>query len=288
MEAGGSEPRSAPGRSPSPADRLPPVPSPLGRKVLAFEFVLLLEYWIAPLFIGLTNYAGLWSDFGFGMFFVLVGSLIVFVFWPLRPHLARALARRRSRLVFHAVWSVTFVVGLFAVNIIQFTDGPAQPWILFGQTTVYSPFGAWPSLTMWVPALRMWATWNLEGPAVLLLLSLLSASSLTLGPLSAVRACPVPAAPTVGWRSRLASAGILAPLGFISGCPGCAPAYFAALATFAPATAEGASASIPLVPWIGFAGLLYLLGFWLAVWLIRRATTVDAPQVGSQPEGLSA
>ena len=284
MDEGGAAGRQAPAGVDVSRSSPPVVPSPLGRKVLTFEFVVLVEYWVAPLFLGVTNYAGYWSDAGVPLFLLLVGSLIVFVFVPLIPHLRGALRSLRNRVIFHGIWSGTFVLMLFTTNIIQFSTGPATPAVLLGTTTVYSPFGAWSSVTMWVPALQLWATWNLEGPTVLLLLSLLSAASVLLGPLSAVRACPIPPRRPRTWAGRFASVGVLAPLGFISGCPGCAPMYFAALATVAPASAESASAAIPLVPWIGFAGLLYLAGFALALYLIRRATDAP-PSLASAVEG---
>lgn len=250
------------------------VPSSLGRKVLAFEFLVLLEYWLAPLFLGITNYAGVWSDVGILLMILFVTTLTVFVVLPLRPHLRVALASRRSRALFHGIWSGSFIVALFATNLLQFVDGPSAGPVTLGQTTVYTPFGAWPSLTVYVPAIHLWATFNVEGPAIFLPLSFLSAASVVLGPLARSRACPTPASRPRTWGRRVASAGIVAPIGFISGCPSCLPLYFSAIALVAPGTAEGASAAIPLVPWIGFAGLLYLLGFWLATTLIRRATTV--------------
>ncbi len=281
----GDDRRSGPA-PPGPATgELPRVPSPLGRKVLLFEFMVLAEYWIAPLFLGLTNYAGAWSEAGMLLFFLFVGSLVLFVLRPLVPHLREAFGERRAmRGAFHALWIATLVVGLFAINIIQFTDGPSSPWLQISSSTVYTPFGAWPTLDVYLPALQMWSTWNLEGPAVLLLLGWLSAASFVLGPAHRPRACPAPGTTATGWRARLAAVGTVLPLGFISGCPGCAPAYFAALATVAPAAALGASASIPLVPWIGFAGLLYLTGFGISLVLIDRATAIRAGDAGPQAE----
>jgi hypothetical protein len=264
---------STPDESPDLSDGRRPVPTRLGQKVLSFEFVVLAEYWLAPLFLGVTNYAGVWSDIGAALFLLFVGTLLGFVVLPLRPHLQRALQSLRSRVVFHVAWTGPLVLGLFVTNILQFVGGPYTGPIQLGQTTVYSPFGAWASLTVYVPSAHLYATFNPEGSTILLLLAVLSASSIVLGPLRAARACPTPPARTRTLRSRIASAAILAPLGFISGCPSCSPLYFAALAVIAPSAAEGAQAGIPLVPWIGFAGLLYLVGFWFAVQLLRKATT---------------
>ncbi len=249
------------------------VPSPLGRKVLAFEFVVLLEYFVAPLFLGITNYAGTWSEVGSLLFFVFVGTLLAFVVWPLWPHLRATLTTRGRRVVFHGVWVTSFVIGLFVTNILQFVDATTTGPLLFGQSTIYTPFGAWPSLTIYVPPIQLWATFNIEAPTILALLSILSAASIMIGTAIRPKSCPPQTARSGSWRARLASIGILSPLGFITGCAGCAPAYFTLLAVIAPGTAVSAYASVPLVPWIGFAGLLYLFGFWLAVRLIHRATS---------------
>lgn len=249
------------------------VPSDLGRKVLAFEFVVLAEYWVAPVFLGVTNYAGIWSEIGSALFFVLVGSLLVFVLVPLIPHLRAALGSWKRRLVFHGVWATSLTVGMFVTNILQFVDGPTSGPILLGQETVYTPLGAWSSLTVYLPGVQLWATFNPEGPTVLFLLGFLSAASIVLGPMRRPATCPTPSPKSAGRKSPLASLGVLAPLGFITGCPACSPAYFALLSLLVPGAAVGAYAALPLVPWIGFAGLLFLVGFWLAVRLIERSTS---------------
>ncbi len=262
------------------------VPSDLGRKVLAFEFVVLAEYWVAPVFLGVTNYAGIWSEIGSALFFVLVGSLLVFVLVPLIPHLRAALGSWKRRLVFHGVWATSLAVGMFVTNILQFVDGPTSGPILLGQETVYTPLGAWSSLTVYLPGVQLWATFNPEGPTVLFLLGFLSAASIVLGPMRRPAACPTPSPKSTGRKSPLASLGALAPLGFITGCPACSPAYFALLSLLVPGAAVGAYAALPLVPWIGFAGLLFLVGFWLAVRLIERSTSPPTTaRLAATPEG---
>ncbi len=253
------------------------VPGPLGRKLLAFEFIVLAEYWVAPAFLGVTNYAGIWSEIGSGLFVVLVATLVAFVVVPLAPHLKVAFRSRRRRLVFHGVWAASLVVGMFVTNILQFVDGPTTGPILLGQETVYTPLGAWSSLTVYLPSAQLWATFNPEGPTVLFLLGFLSAASLVLGPMRGPVACSTPPPKPNGGRTRLASLGAFAPLGFITGCPACSPAYFALLSLLVPGAAVGAYAALPLVPWIGFAGLLFLVGFWLAVRLIDRSTSPPPP-----------
>jgi hypothetical protein len=256
-----------------PAPGLASVPGPLGKRVLLFEAVVLLEYWLAPGVLGVTNYAGLWSAAGLLLFPLVVASVAVFVLFPLLPHLRLAFRSRRNRWAFHGVWVGTLLAGLFATDIVQVTPGPASPALQFGTTTVYTPFGAWPSITTYLPALHLWGTWNVEGPTVLALLSLLSAASVVLGPLRARAACEPRPARAATWRTRLSPLGAFAPLAFVSGCPGCPPLYLLTIASVAPTAAVQVSAAIPLVPWIGFAGLVYLGGFAAAIALIRRATT---------------
>lgn len=268
--------RATAGGPPDPP-ALPAVPSPFGRKLLAFEFIVLLEYWLAPLFLGITNYAGLWSEVGVLLLLPFLGTLVVFVLLPLRPHLKRTLSSVRNRVVFHGIWVGSFLLSLFVTDIVQVVPGPSSGPATFGRSTVYTPFGAWSSWTTYLPSSHVWITLNFEGPTVLLFLSLLAASSVILGPLGRGRSCPPATAHPSTLRSRLASVGILAPLGFITGCSGCAPLYFSALALIAPGAADGASAAIPLVPWIGFAGLLYLFGFWLAARLIHAVTSAYPP-----------
>lgn len=251
---------------------LPEVPSRWGRRLLAFEFLVLVEYWVAPLFLGITNYAGLWSDIGSVLFVGLASSLVVVIVWPLRVHLRESLTGVRRRALFHAIWIGSFVIGLFTTNILQFVDGPASGPVLFGQTTIYTPLGAWPSLTIYLPVGQIWATLNIEGPTVLFLLSFLSAAAIVLGSFRPATACPLPKSAGPGRARRAAPVGILAPLGFITSCPGCSPLYFALLALIVPGTLPGATQVIPLVPWIGLAGLVFLFGFWLAIRLISAST----------------
>ncbi|HXQ94472.1 MAG TPA: hypothetical protein VN864_04805 [Thermoplasmata archaeon] len=266
-----------------PAAALPAVPSPLGRKLLAFEFLVLVEYWLGPLFLGVTNYAGVWSDVGLVLFAMFVGTLIAFVLVPLRPHLRQALASRADRIAFHGVWAAAFVAGLFVTNTFQVGGVEAASGVaVLGSTTVYTPFGAWPSLTVYVPGLRLFGTLNLEILAVLGLVAVLGSSALRLGTHRAALACPVDAPKPGTWSKRLASVAVWTPLGLITGCTACAPLYLTAIGWAAPAVAAGGLSAVPLVPWIGFAGLLYLFSFGLSITLIHRATRPledDGPSV---------
>lgn len=262
------------------------VPTPFARKLLAFEFVVLLEYWISPAFFGVTNYAGIWSDIGSVLFCVLAASLVVLVLLPLRPFLAEALTTRRRRVFFHAVWSVSLVVGLFVTNLFQIVDDTTTGPIQLGQTLAYTPLGAWPTLTVYVPPIRLWTILNVEGIGTLFLLAWLSAASLVLAVLARPAQCPVPTSRNGRRRGRIASFGAFVPLGFVSGCPGCSPAYIALLTLLAPGLTLGTYASLPIVPWIGFAGLLFLVGYWWSVRLIGKSTATLVDR--STPVGTAA
>lgn len=257
---------------------LPVVPSPRARRILLFEFAILVEYWIAPLLFGLTNYAGTWSDVGIGLFLMFVTSLVLLVLLPLRPHLTRALSTRRPKLLFHAVWSVAFVAGLFLTNTFQLgVVGTASRSVELGSTTVYTPFGAWSSLTVFVPSWRFFGTFDFEILTVLLLVSILGASAVTISSSRRAPACPAPARDETPWKRTLSRLAIWSPLGLITGCASCAPLYLAGVGLLVPSVAVTGFAAEPLVPWIGLAGLLYLASFGLAVHLIRGATGSDPP-----------
>jgi hypothetical protein len=262
--------RSDPTDSPA----LRQVPSPLGAKILLFEFIVLIEYWTAPLFLNVTNYAGAWSGVGTLLFVLLVTTLAFFVLLPLIPHLRIALAVGRDRWLFHGIWMGSLAVGLVVTSTIQWVSpatGSGTP-VELGRTTIYTAFGAWPSLTILVSGLHLFATVNLEVPTTIGLLSVLSAAAVLLGPVRRARAC-ARGAPRKGlWGSRLASVAIWSPFGFITGCASCAPAYLALLALVAPATAASGYSAVPLVPWIGLAGLLYVASLGLALHILRQAT----------------
>ncbi len=261
----------APTVSPAPAG---PIPSVRGRRVLLFEFVVLLEYFVAPAIFGVTNYAGLWSAIGSVLFVVLVASLLLLVVRPLLPRLKEAIRHRPDRLLFHLVWTVAFAAGLLLTNLVQLVGAGSPGPVSFGAMTVYTPLGAWPTLTIFVPPLGLWVALNVAQPTLLLLLSVLSAGSLVLA-----RNAPCPAVPTERppprRRSRLSALGALSPLGLVTGCPTCFPAYFSLVALIAPGVASSAYVALPLVPWIGLAGLLYLLGFVLVTRSVFRATTTS-------------
>jgi hypothetical protein len=265
---------------------LPPVPSPLGRKLLLFEFVVLVEYWTAPLFLDLTNYAGSWSEAGVLLFVLLVATLALFVVGPVLRHLRPALRVGHDRWIFHGIWAGSLLIGLLATSVVQFVGASGGGSVLLGRTVVYTSFGAWPSLTVLLPGAGVFLTLNVEVPTSLALLAFLSATAVLLGPVRQARACAL-GAPRKGlWPSRLASVAIWSPFGFITGCSACTPAYLALLALVAPGAAASGYSAIPLVPWIGLAGLLYLGSLALALHLLGRATRVPSEPEASSNEAL--
>ncbi|MCI4362509.1 MAG: hypothetical protein L3J77_04900 [Thermoplasmata archaeon] len=258
--------------------------------MLFFEFVVLAEYWLAPLFLGVTNYAGTWSAVGIALFVVFATTLVVAVLLPLRPHLRDAMATRRDRLAFHSVWAAAFTLGLFVTYTFQLGGTEAtSAAVAFGTTTVYGPFGAWPSLTFFVPALRLFGTLNVENLVALGLLSVLGASAVRLGTFQTARACVVDDPRPVPWARRAAAFVVWTPLGLLTGCTACAPLYLSAMGLLVPGVAAGGLSAVPLVPWIGFAGFLYLFSFGLALHLLRRATRPEptaAPRIAeASPDG---
>lgn len=255
------------------APPLPAIPGPTARRMLTFEFLALAEYWVAPLLLGVTNYAGIWSDAGIALFVLFTTTLALLVFLPLSRRLVRLREDRRGRFLFHGVWAGAFAAGLFLTNTFQFdVSGPSSGGVLFGSTTVYTPFGAWPSLTFYVPAAHFFGTLNGEIVTILLMISVLGSAGIRLAYARDARACP-PAAERAPWWKRLASLAVWSPYGLITGCSACAPLYLAMVGLVAPTVAAGGLSKVPLVPWIGFAGLLYLVSFGLALRLLQRSTT---------------
>ena len=255
---------------------LPAVPGPRARRWLTFEFVTLAEYWIAPTVLGVTNYAGTWAEVGTLLFLGFVASLVGLVLLPLRPHLARALSTRRERALFHAFWVGALGVGLLITNTFQLSAPIAgASGVEIGSTTVYSPFGAWPSLTVYLPSIGLFGTLNVEIIGVLGLMGVLGSSVLRLRAHAAAAVCAVPRRDESSWARRAVTLAVYSPLGLVTGCTACAPLYLSALGVVAPTAAAGGFASLPIVPWIGLAGLLYLASFGLAIHLIRTATEPD-------------
>ena len=280
-----TEGSAAVGEPPELEPRLPTVPSPLAQKILLFEFLVLIEYWLSPLLFGVENYAGLWSSVGYLLFVVFAASLIGLVVVPLRAHLREALRAPHRRLAFHAAWAGAILLGLFATNTIQFAGGAGAGSTL-QWTTVYTPFGPYPSLTFVVPALDLTGSLNIEVVTILGLVAVLWAASLVLGPLRPATACPRPAANPTGWRARLAPLAAWGPFGLISGCPSCLPAYVSVAALISPGAATSGFAAIPLVPWIGLAGLLYLASLGVTILVLRRSTAASEPTPSPDPWGV--
>lgn len=267
--------------APDAEERLAVVPGPWARRILAFEFLVLAEYWLSPLFLGISNYAGLWAELGTGLFFVFVASLVGLVLWPLRRHLKAATARRREFWAFHGVWIGALVAAMFLTNTFQLGVPASAPGYSpgLGLTTVYTPFGAWPSLTVYVPSAHFYGTLNPELLVIVGLTSILGSAAIRLGAHRRAGRCALGEvrADRPGRLARVAAVAVWSPLGLITGCASCAPLYLAAAGLLVPAVADGGLSAVPLVPWIGLAGLLYLASFGLALVLLVRATAPLAP-----------
>lgn len=262
-----------------------PLPSPLGTKAIAFVFVALAEYWISPIFLGIGNEAGTWADLGMALFFVWVAALFLFLVLPLRTRLLPLLRDRAGRWTFYGAWTGSVIGSLFVTNTLQVGPTGPSPWpVAWGSTTVYTPFGAWPTATVTIPALQLYGAINVEILTVVGLLGFLWASVLLLARAETRSACP--AVPRTR-KARWASLTMWTPVGFLTGCSACTPVYLALLGAVAPGAASGGYSFLPFAPWQGFAGLLYLVSFSLAIVLVRRTTAPTEPEPTSsdRPSG---
>lgn len=259
--------------------RLTEVPGPVGRGVLAFAFLALVEYWIAPPLLGVTNYAGTWSEMGLPLFLLFVGSVSAFVVWPLRHWLRAALGTRRRSALFAALWAGAVVAGLLATHSLQVGEGASGVYAAY--TTTYGPFGQWTGLAFELGAVSLSGVLVPVDLVTLGLLGMLWSSLVVITLQTRSPACAVrPAAQPAGWRGQLLAAAVWGPLGFLSSCSACSPAYLAAIGLVAPGLAANGYSMLPLVPWIGFAGLLYLVSYGLVIVQIRRRTSAALRAAG--------
>lgn len=268
------------------------IPGELGATVLLLEFLALALYWITPALFASWNYAGTWSEVGYALFLALMATLALAVLRPLPAHLSRVWGVRRNRILFHGLWIGTLVAGLVATSLIQFSgagtaansSGQVLQW-----TTTYTPFGAWPGISLDFASAGVFIALNLPVLALLGLVSILWAAAVILRLSPPFAACPTPTVPRKGWRSKVATLAAWGPVGFISGCPACSPAYLALLGIVAPGAAAGGYAAEPLVPWIGLAGLLFLGSLGLTLLLLRRVTApAPEPPLSNNEEALHA
>lgn len=262
------------------------VPSALGRGVLLFAFLALAEYWLAPPILGVTNFAGVWSGLGLPLFLLFAGSLLVFAAWPLRPHLRAALATRSRWTVLIGLWSGVVLLTFFATHVLQLGEGGGGDYL--GTTTVYGAFGQGTGLAFSVGAIAFTGTLVPTDLVVVGLLGFLWASAVVVGLENRSRGCAVPSSRRSAWTQQLGAVGVWGPFGFLSSCSACTPAYLAVIGSVAPGVAANGYASLPLVPWIGLAGLLYLLSFALVLRQLRRATRSRDPPPADAPEGVAA
>ncbi len=250
------------------------IPGPLGLKVLLFEFLVLVEYWLAPLVMPIDNYVGLWSDVGVLLFAALMATLAVAVVLPLRLRLRPALRNPRLRWTFHGLWIGAVLVGLFATATFRIAASGSlagAPALQVDWEPVATPFGAWPTLLFAYAPLNLLGALNVEVLTLLGVLSVIWASVVVLGMARPAERCEARAPAASRW-SRAAALLMWGPLGFMTGCASCTPLYVALLGLAAPGAALSAYNSIPLVPWIGLAGLLYVASLAITLRLLHRVT----------------
>ena len=259
------------GQTPVSRARLAEVPGPIGRGFLAFAFLALAEYWIAPPLLGVTNYAGIWSELGLPLFLLFAGSILAFVVWPLRHWLRAALGTPRRWALFAALWAGAVVAGLLAMHSLQVGEGASGVYAAY--TTTYGPFGQWTGLAFEIGALSLSGVLVPVDVITLGLLGMLWSSLVVITLQTRSAACAIrPTDQPAGWRGQLLAAAVWGPLGFLSSCSACSPAYLAAIGLVAPGLAANGYSMLPLVPWIGFAGLLYLVSYGLVIVQLRRRT----------------
>ncbi|HEV2165868.1 MAG TPA: hypothetical protein VGS23_02640 [Thermoplasmata archaeon] len=255
------------------------MPGPLGGRVLAFVFLAIAEYLVAPPLLGLTNFAGTWSTVGAGLFGALILSVGLFVLRPLRPVFEKILADPSDRRPFLLLALGGFLLGLFATSSLQIVPA-GSPYggplgYSAGWTTVYSPLGAWPSFGFTLGALGLAGSIDPVVIALLGLLAVIWSVSVTLE-IHRSRRCDRSRDPSAGSRSRWVAMAVWAPSGFMTGCPSCAPLALTALGLVIPGAAASGYAFEPLVPWMGLDGILYLASLGLTILLLRRATRPEA------------
>ncbi len=254
--------------NPEPLGALPRVPGLLGQRALLLEFTVLALYWLVPALYPAWNYAGLWSEIGYVLFFLFFATVGVFVLWPLHSHLKRALTTPQNRLVFHGLWVGALALGLFATSTIRLaisSSGPSSnPWQVQWDT-VYTPFGAWPGVSFYYGPAQLYVAINAVVLGLLGLVAVLWASSLVLGFRRSRSACDSGLPQGRSRSSRVASIAVWGPIGFISACSSCLPTYAGLLALVAPGAVAGGYEALPIVPWIGLAGLLYLISLGLTL-----------------------
>lgn len=260
------------------------VPSRLGRGVLLFAFLALAEYWLAPPILGVTNFAGIWSDLGLPLFLLFVGALLVFAVWPLRPHLRAALGARYRWPIFLGLWAGAVLATMFATHALQLGESGGGDFL--GTTTVYTAFGQGTGLAFSVAAVSFTGTLVPTDIATLGLLGFLWAAVVVIGLENRSRGCELPRSQPSSWSRRLGAAGVWGPFGFLSSCSACTPAYLAVLGAVAPGVAANGYAALPLVPWIGLAGLLYLVSFGLVLRQLGRSTRPHPSPASEPPEGV--
>ncbi len=268
------------------AQPLPVVPGALGRTLLLLEFLALFQYWTIPAIFPGWNYAGTWSIVGYVLFAALLPTLVLTVLWPLRRHLAIALATRRARGAFLALSAGAVLLGLFATNALQVVDfGPVtSSYVSFDP--VYTPFGAWPNLAAYWSYGHLFATVNPAGTAMIAVLSIVWASAMALGFYRSRTGCPVPTRSTGGrWGVGAATIAAWGPVAFISGCSSCLPLFVAGLGLLAPGAATSLYALSPFVPWIGLSGLLFLLSLGVTLVILYRVTRPPPSRIPGSAEG---
>lgn len=257
---------------PSPGERAP-IPDRSGGRALAFVLLVLAEYWIVPPLVGMTNYAGLWSEIGPVLFGLLIAVLMAVIVRPLLGWLGPLLRPRRRKLLFGGLWAVGWVAGLYATGTLELQAG-AGGGFWAASSTVTTPFGAWPGGAVGAPLDGVQIGLNPPAWTLIAILSFLWSATILIAWVRRPEACDRPeVAPSTTPRLGAVLGGLSwAPIGFVSSCAVCTPIYLAPIGLLLPGVASAGYAGSPFVPWIGLSGLLYIGSLTLALVGLRRAT----------------
>ena len=260
------------------------IPSPLGVRGLAFLGAVCAEYWLGAAVLGVDNYAGAWSLLGYGLFGACGLALLGWVVVPLGRRLRSRFASSGGRGVFVGAFALALSVCLGLSRTLQVDPAGIGTWTppgLASAATVYTPFGAWPSWGLTVPGLGITGAIDPVTLLIFVLLSSLSAGVVTLRRAPPAAACaPAAASGVPGPPARGVVAVAWAPLGLLSTCPACTPAYGSLLGFVAPGAASVGYSGLALAPWVGGTGLLDLASFGIVLLLLHRATRLPGKGTG--------
>lgn len=264
-----------------------PFPTATGVRILAFVGLACAEYWILPVVVPIGNWVGPWSTLGYLLLGAATVALVVWIVMPVAARLRPAFGLRGARARWAAIFAGVVLGALILTRSVQFGSvGPENGTVaaIGAVGDVATPFGILPGWTLSVPAIGLTGSIDPVSLGTYGVVGFLVASLVVLRRSS--RWCdPKPRPGTNRWATLLAGWG---PLGLVSACPGCSPAYLAVLSSLAPGAFPSLFASIPLTPWVGLAGLVDLASIGCLIALFRNAIARTEPRASPDPRSESS